>query len=54
MPKTKNKSNGKPRELILHFLVFILLIFKALSQIKAPNRYKTAYLDIIEKKQRPK
>ena len=35
IPQTKNKSDGKPRE--LNF-----------SQIKTPNRYGTTYVDIIE------
>ena len=50
MPETKNKSDDEPRELNFTFPCFYFIwISKALSQIKTPNRYGTAYVDIIEK-----
>ena len=49
LPQTKNKSDDEPRELNFTFSCFFLWISKALSQIKTPNRYGTAYVDIIEK-----
>ena len=49
LPQTKNKSDDEPRELNFTSSWFFLRISKALSQIKTPNRYGTAYVDIIEK-----
>ena len=49
MSQTKIKPDDEPRELNFTFSCFFLRISKALSQIKTPNRYGTAYLGIIEK-----
>ena len=47
MAQTKIKLDDEPRELNFTFSCFFLRISKALSQIKTPNRYGTAHVDII-------
>ena len=48
MAQTKIKLDDEPRELNFTFSCFFFLrISKALSQIKIPNRYGTAHVDII-------